>query len=583
MTHHCKRRLGTVISLAALAAVLGACGGNGNDADLLGSTQRGTGDICSFVTPPKPPQQQLWSDAEGWGHPEYSTTLRLADLDGDGRAELVGRGPNGLIVRTFAPGSRSWLPGGVSLALSDAAGWNRPERYGSIRLADLDGDRRPELLALTDEGPRAWKYNASADGWVPTDPAPTHEAWRAPDRNSELLADVDGDGLADRVVRSSSGIRTQSTASSTGRVEPFTAGIQGFPPFTGNQLTAYNYISLELLDGASGADIRSQYSNQALSQNFASAYPTKLGKLSAPGGVAATDWTAVVKQLSTEFGYVANVLKWFSLHETFLGELNNSKILSVAIVSGKLQFPSDSSKDNDSVGFNIFSMIARIIQAIAALTGQPEVSAIAGIFSTVSSAAATFGGESPTQPSILAAVVGLEDKLNTHFQNAILANGCLADYYLQDLALLESLGLPIAQGTYKWDETLNGKLLAAARPGYELTLWQALAPVVWEKGNLATTCIGQGQCEIPGEMSSYPGGYYYLEQDDDQIGVFYVLKIKGTRIDQGEPFAPALAALNPIFRAPPNGLGSNLYDVLTGQDRYSGESNGWNFTGPTPN
>ena len=363
--------------------------------------------------------------------------------------------------------------------------------------------------------------------------------------------------------------------------QPKTAGVQGFPPFSGNQLTAYNYISSQLLDGAPAADIRSQYSNQALSQNFASAYPTKLASLSAPGGVPAADWTTMVNELSTEFSYVADVLNWFNLHERFLGELNNSNILSVAIVSGKLQFPSDGSKNSDSVGFNIFSMIARIVQGIGAITGQPEVSGIAGLFSTAFSAAASFEGESQHQPNINAAVVGLEDKLNTHFQNAILANGCLADYYLKDLTLLQSLGVPIAQGKYNWDATLDGKLLAAARPGYELTLWQALAPVVWEVGSLGTPCFGQGDCEIPDFMSNYPGGYYYLEQDD-QTGIFYILQIKGTRIDQGEPFAPTLAALNAILQQPPNGFGFRLYDVLTGQDPYSGNSNGWTFSGDAP-
>lgn len=591
MTRHCKRRLGAVVFLTALVATLGACGGGGGGSgggggggghDGVASPRPGAGDICSFVTPPKPPQQ-LWRDAEGWGDPRYGSTLRLIDLDGDGRAELVGRGPDGVIVRTFAPASRSWLPGRVSLALSDAAGWDKPERYASIRLADLDGDQRPELLALTDDGPRAWKYDAVADRWGPTDSAPAHEAWQLPDKTRELLADVDGDGVADRVVRSSSGIQTLGIHFSGERVVPVTAGVQGFPPFIGNQLTAYNYISLQLLGGTAGADIRSQYPNQALSQNFASAYPTRLASLSAPAGVPAADWTTVVKALSTEFSYVADVLSWFNLHERFLGELNNSNILSVAIVSGKLQFPSDSTKNNVSVGFNIFSMIARIIQAIATITGQPEISGVAGIFSTASSAAAAFGGETEAQPNILVAVVGLEEKLNTHFQNAILANGCLADYYLQDLTLLESLGLPIAQGKYKWDATLDGKLLAAARPGYELTLWQTLAPVVWEKAFLATPCYGQGQCVIPGEMSSYPGGNYVLQQGDDQHGDFYFLKMQGTRVGEGEPFAPALAALDSILRPPPNGFGFDLYDVLTGQDRYTGDSNGWNFSGAAPN
>jgi hypothetical protein len=588
MTRHGKRRLGAVFSLVALATALSGCGGSGSGSEgsvasggsegsgggggHLGSPPvLGSNDICSLVTPPT----QLWSDAEGWGKPEYETTIRLADLDGDGRAELVGRGPEGIIVRSFGPTSRSWLPGHVSLPLSDAAGWNRPERYGSIRLADLDGDGRPELLALTDAGPQAWKYDARADRWGSTDPVLVHQAWQAPDKTIELLADVDGDGQTDRVVRTSGGIETSG-------LDPTVDRVQGFPPFTGNQLIAYNYISGQLLDGAPNADIRSQYSNQALSQNFASAYPTKLASLSAPVGVPAGDWTAVVTQLSTEFGYVADVLNWFNLHERFIGELNNSNILSVAVVSGKLQFPSDGSKDNESAAFNIFSLIARVIQGIASLAGQPEVSAIAGLFSTSFSAAATFGGESQNQPNILAAVVGLEDKLNTHFQDAILANGCLAEDYLGDLTLLESLGLPIAQGKYNWDATLDGKLLAAARPGYELTLWQALAPVVWQIGSLGTPCFGQGECEIPGEMSNYPGGYYFLEQDDDQTGVFYILQIKGTRIDQGEPFAPSLAALNAIFQAPPNGFGFALYDVLTGQDPYSGDSNGWNFSGDTP-
>ncbi len=547
-------------------------------------------DICSFVPPPTPPQQ-LWSDAEGWGKPEYSSTIRLADIDGDGRAELIGRGPEGIIVRQFGPGSRTWLPGRVSLALSDAAGWNRRERYSSIRLADLDGDKRPELLARADDGPRAWKYDARLDKWTAFDMGNARsvsfditgyddEQRHAHKRRTRRLrSDIDGNGHEDRVTRDSRGIRTSLYNPSTRRFNELPALVRSFPPFTGNQLTAYNYISTQLLQGAANADIRAQYTNQALAQNFASAYPTQLAALTPPTGVPDADWAAVVKELSTEFSYVADVDNWFALHAKFIGELNDSNILSVAIVSGTIQFPSDGSKDQSPAVFNVFSLIARVVQGIGAIFGQPEVSGIAGLFSTAFSAAASFSGENPNQPNIQVAVVGLEDKLNTHFQNAVLANDCLADYYLQDLTLLESLGLPIAQGKYDWDATLDGKLLAAARPGYELTLWQTLAPVVWEIDSLATPCFGQGECEIPGEMSTYPGGYYYLEQDDDQTGVFYVLKIQGTRIDQGEPFQPPLAALNAIFQPPPNGFGFGVYDVLSG-GQY--DPNGWNFPGDQP-
>ncbi|MGH2810954.1 MAG: hypothetical protein ACRDIA_08750, partial [Actinomycetota bacterium] len=330
--------------------------------------------------------------------------------------------------------------------------------------------------------------------------------------------------------------------------------VSGFPPFTGPQLTAYKFISGQLLDGAPNADIRTQYANEALAQNFASDYPTKLAGLTAPTGVPAADWSGVVKQLSTEFGYVADVDSWFALHERFIGELNQSDILSVSIVSEKIQFPSGGSKNNESVQFNVLSLIARVVQGISSLAGQPEVSAITGLFSAAFSAAALYSGQNENQPNILATVVALQDKLNTHFQNAVLANGCLATYYLQDWTLLESIGLPIAQGKYKWDQTLDGKLLAAARPAYELGLWQALTPVAWEFGFIRTTCFGEGVCATPGEVSSYPGypgGYYYFSQASDTLAYFYLIKIAG--VDFNGAWQPPAAALNALFQPPPNG------------------------------
>jgi hypothetical protein len=355
---------------------------------------------------------------------------------------------------------------------------------------------------------------------------------------------------------------------------PKPGNVTAFPPFTGNQLTAYNFISSQLLDGGPNADIRAQYANEALAQNFASAYPAKLAGLTAPAGVPAADWSSVVKQLATEFGYVADVSNWFALHEKFIGELNQSNILSVSIVSGKIQFPSDGSKDNQSVAFNIISLVSRVVQGISSIAGQPEISAIAGLFSTAFSAAASFSGQSQNQPNILAKVVDLQDKLNTHFQNAVLANGCLAKYYLKDWALLESIGLPIAQGKYHWDETLDGKMLAVGRQAYELELWQALTPVAWEFAFLNTTCFGWGSCSEPGEVSNYPGGYYYLWQESDSLGSYYFIKIAG--VNFGGAWQPPAAALNALFQAPPNGLGVSFANtVLRSQD-------GWRIQGPSP-
>lgn len=132
--------------------------------------------------------------------------------------------------------------------------------------------------------------------------------------------------------------------------------VKGFPPFTGHQLTAYTFISGQLLDGAPNADIRAQYANEALAQNFASSYPTKLAAPTAPAGVPAGVWSGVVTQLSTEFGYVADVSSWFALHEKFIGELNQSDVLSVSIVSGKIQLPGGGSTNISSTTITGTSM-----------------------------------------------------------------------------------------------------------------------------------------------------------------------------------------------------------------------------------
>lgn len=90
--------------------------------------------------------------AEGWDRPEVYTTLRMADVDGDGRSDVCAREPAGI---------RCWLSSGRAFdrpvegpRLSDAEGWNVPERFRSIRLADVDGDGRADICARAADGLR---------------------------------------------------------------------------------------------------------------------------------------------------------------------------------------------------------------------------------------------------------------------------------------------------------------------------------------------------------------------------------------------------------------------------------------------
>src|SRR5690606_12603698 len=94
----------------------------------------------------------VMSDASGWNHPRYYTTIRLADVDGDGKADLCGRGPDGFDC---------WISDGSRFdrriegpRWSDASSWGSARYYGTIRMGDLNGDRRADVCARAAAGIR---------------------------------------------------------------------------------------------------------------------------------------------------------------------------------------------------------------------------------------------------------------------------------------------------------------------------------------------------------------------------------------------------------------------------------------------
>lgn len=117
-------------------------------ADVCG---RGSAGVeCALSTGTTFGRLSIWegsfSDANGWNNgPEYYSTIRFIDINADGRADICGRGSAGLLCAT-SDGSRF-----ASLALwdasfSDANGWNNgPEYYGTLAYADLDADGRADV------------------------------------------------------------------------------------------------------------------------------------------------------------------------------------------------------------------------------------------------------------------------------------------------------------------------------------------------------------------------------------------------------------------------------------------------------
>ena len=104
------------------------------------------------------PGGPAWSDAEGWNQPQYYTTIQTADIDGDKKAELIARAAAGIVISKYDPDTHTWhsLPDGP--AWNDTGNWNQPQYYTTIQTADIDGDGKAELIARAAAGITAFKY-----------------------------------------------------------------------------------------------------------------------------------------------------------------------------------------------------------------------------------------------------------------------------------------------------------------------------------------------------------------------------------------------------------------------------------------
>ena len=131
-------------------------------------------------------------------HPRF-----LADLTGDGRADIVGFGDAGVYVSlNHGDGTFSEPTLAVANFGFDAGGW-RVERHPRY-LADLTGDGRADIVGFGDagvyvslnHGDGTFSEPTLASGNFGYLPEPASGGWRI----TRFLADLTGDGRADIVA-----------------------------------------------------------------------------------------------------------------------------------------------------------------------------------------------------------------------------------------------------------------------------------------------------------------------------------------------------------------------------------------------
>ena len=147
------------------------------------------------------------ADDVGWTSAAYHGTLRMADVDGDGRDDLCVR--SAADFRCYPSLGAEFGDPWTLPELSDELGWGEPARYGTIRMADVDGDARMDLCARAAEGMRCWPSTGAGFGPPIDGPAWSDESgWRRPEYWSTIrLVDVDGDARADLCARAADGLR----------------------------------------------------------------------------------------------------------------------------------------------------------------------------------------------------------------------------------------------------------------------------------------------------------------------------------------------------------------------------------------
>lgn len=146
-----------------------------------------------------------WSDAAGWNKYRHWSTIRLVDLDDDGRADLCGRSPAG--VECALSTTDGFGPVITGPALSDDSGWADYSNFSTLRFADVTGDGLLDACARSNDGVRCWPFDDAAFGTAFAGPLVDASGWSRERFHRTIdFVDIDADGKADLCARASRGL-----------------------------------------------------------------------------------------------------------------------------------------------------------------------------------------------------------------------------------------------------------------------------------------------------------------------------------------------------------------------------------------
>ncbi|WP_423494118.1 VCBS repeat-containing protein [Microbacterium esteraromaticum] len=455
-----------------------------------------------------------FTNAEGWTAPEHYETIQTADLDGDGDLEVFGRANAGIeayaLSLVYAKNGGitvEWSACGILDAFSNANGWTTHDNYATIQAADVDGDGREEVIGRHGSGMTVWGLQPAVKNcsqqksqgkaaWVNEQdvagPGFTNAlGWNNASQYATIqVADVDGytpngspgaQGAtrAELIGRGPTGIQTYRFDAKAGSWGSPSAT---WPTWSGNAQTAYEELSQDATpQSCPGAgepcDIRSLYGTLS----SASAYQLKKNLPKAPAaGIPPAVWDDVRAQLTLELTWVYWVAQmreanYSIIQDTFADEATNTTAKHL----WKAATDDAYDKTSHAIVADGVQLIAGIADAASNLApGGEEAAMVAfGIIDAAVSYGMSLNDGASTFSGDLEKFTGDSNWLGKWRQTAQDTNEKVAAQIASDYGLLQAVG-----ETYKkevWtipDASASGPTRLAADRAYSTWLWQSLTP-----------------------------------------------------------------------------------------------------------
>ncbi|MEM7062598.1 MAG: DUF4751 family protein [Cyanobacteria bacterium P01_B01_bin.77] len=180
-------------------------GGTGNDT-LIGDSEYA--ELFEPIGKQASPHYGVQDGSSEW--PSFDRYPRqVADVNGDGRADIVAFGHHGVGVALGQSDGTFETPKAALNSLTvGRGGWESFGKYPR-QLADVNGDGRADIIAFSSQGVGVvlgQKDGTFADGISATSHYGTNNGWNSFDQYPRQVADVNGDGRADIIAFGSQGV-----------------------------------------------------------------------------------------------------------------------------------------------------------------------------------------------------------------------------------------------------------------------------------------------------------------------------------------------------------------------------------------